>query len=132
LEKKLTQNEKVNWISIPVKEEETEVHSVCSVAGWGRLDTNGSLSSRLMETHVKIMNNTKCESKWGQNDYSASEMICTYGNGGSCTGDSGGPLVCGKIAVGVTSFGDADLCNSPKHPEVYMKVSAYLPWIHKF
>ncbi|RXN24209.1 granzyme B(G,H)-like protein [Labeo rohita] len=132
LEKKLTRNEKVNWISIPVKEEETEVHSVCSIAGWGRLDTNGSLSSRLMETHVKIMNNTKCENKWGQDDYSVSEMMCTYGNGGSCTGDSGGPLVCGKTAVGVTSFGDADLCNSPEHPEVYMKVSAYLPWIHKF
>ncbi|XP_073699752.1 mast cell protease 4-like [Garra rufa] len=132
LEKKVTQNENANWISIPVKEEETVEHSVCSVAGWGRLDTIGSLSSRLMETHVKIMDNTKCENKWGQNDYLASEMMCTYGNGGSCTGDSGGPLVCGKTAVGVTSFGDPDLCNSPKHPEVYMKVSAYLPWIHKF
>ncbi len=44
------ENEKVNWISIPIKKEETEVHSVCSVAGWGRLDTNGSLSNRLMET----------------------------------------------------------------------------------
>jgi len=30
------ENEKVNWISIPIKEEETEVHSVCSVAGWGK------------------------------------------------------------------------------------------------
>uniref|UniRef100_A0A672LFQ6 Mast cell protease 8-like n=2 Tax=Sinocyclocheilus grahami TaxID=75366 RepID=A0A672LFQ6_SINGR len=131
LEKKVTQNEKVNWISIPIKEEETEVHSVCSVAGWGRLD-NGSLSNRLMETHVKIINNTKCENKWGNVDYTASQMMCTYGNGGSCTGDSGGPLVCGKTAVGVTSFGDPNLCNSPELPEVYMKVSAYLQWIHKF
>ncbi|XP_016340664.1 granzyme-like protein 2 [Sinocyclocheilus anshuiensis] len=131
LEKKVTQNEKVNWISIPIKEDETEVHSVCSVAGWGRLD-NGSLSNRLMETHVKIMNHTKCENKWGKVDYSASQMMCTYGNGGSCTGDSGGPLVCGKTAVGVTSFGDPNLCNSPELPEVYMKVSAYLQWIHKF
>uniref|UniRef100_A0A672L9T3 Mast cell protease 8-like n=1 Tax=Sinocyclocheilus grahami TaxID=75366 RepID=A0A672L9T3_SINGR len=121
---------KVNWISIPIKEEETEVHSVCSVAGWGRLD-NGSLSNRLMETHVKIINNTKCENKWGNVDYTASQMMCTYGNGGSCTGDSGGPLVCGKTAVGVTSFGDPNLCNSPELPEVYMKVSAYLQWIHK-
>uniref|UniRef100_A0A8C1JIR5 Peptidase S1 domain-containing protein n=1 Tax=Cyprinus carpio TaxID=7962 RepID=A0A8C1JIR5_CYPCA len=96
LEKKVTQNEKVNRISIPIKEEEIEVHSVCSVAGWGRLDTNGSLSNRLMEIH----------------------------------GDSGGPLVCGKTAVGVTSFGDPNLCNSPELPEVYMKVSAYLQWLH--
>ncbi|RXN24213.1 granzyme B(G,H)-like protein [Labeo rohita] len=214
LEKKLTQNEKVNWISIPVKEEETEVDSVCSVAGWGRLDTNGFLSSRLMETHVKIMNNTECENKWGQDDYSVSEMMCTYGNGGSCTlekevehneivkiisipteegdikpdsvcsvagwgrlsysgeqstrlmeadvkimnntecknrwkknysasqmmcvyghggscrGDSGGPLVCGDTAVGITSFSGENVCNSRERPEVYTKISAYLPWIH--
>uniref|UniRef100_A0A8C1JIC0 Peptidase S1 domain-containing protein n=1 Tax=Cyprinus carpio TaxID=7962 RepID=A0A8C1JIC0_CYPCA len=110
LEKKVTQNEKVNRISIPIKEEEIEVHSVCSVAGWGRLDTNGSLSNRLMEIHVKIMNN----------------IICTV----STNGDSGGPLVCGKTAVGVTSFGDPNLCNSPELPEVYMKVSAYLQWLH--
>ncbi|KTG42323.1 hypothetical protein cypCar_00046168 [Cyprinus carpio] len=57
-------------------------------------------------------------------------MMYTYGNGGSCTGDSGGSLVCGKTAVGVTSFGDPNLCNSPELPEVYMKVSAYLQWIH--
>ncbi|XP_039541225.1 mast cell protease 4-like [Pimephales promelas] len=132
LDKKVTQNEKVNWISIPMKEEDNEVHSVCSVSGWGRLKTNGSLSNRLMETYVKIINNTNCENKWGKDDYSTSQMMCTSGDGGSCTGDSGGPLVCGETAVGVTSFGDPDLCNSPKLPEVYMKVSAYLPWIHTF
>uniref|UniRef100_A0A673JSE8 Duodenase-1-like n=1 Tax=Sinocyclocheilus rhinocerous TaxID=307959 RepID=A0A673JSE8_9TELE len=44
-------------------------------------------------------------------------------------GDSGGPLVCGDTAVGVTSFGDPDLCNSPELPEVYTKISAYLQWI---
>ncbi|XP_067270912.1 duodenase-1-like [Pseudorasbora parva] len=129
LDKKVTQNKKVNWISIPMKEEDVEVDSVCSVAGWGRLDTNGYQSNRLMETCVKIMNNTKCENKWGHGNYSASQMMCTYGDGGSCSGDSGGPLVCGDTAVGVTSFGDPDRCNSPKLPEVYMKVSAYLPWI---
>ncbi|XP_077082559.1 duodenase-1-like isoform X2 [Siphateles boraxobius] len=131
LDKKVTQNEKVYWISIPMKEEDNEVHSVCSVSGWGRLN-NGSHSNRLMETYVKIMNNTNCENKWGEDNYLASQMMCTYGDGGSCTGDSGGPLVCGDTAVGVTSFGDPDLCNSRKLPEVYMKISAYLPWIHKF
>ncbi|RXN20381.1 granzyme B(G,H)-like protein [Labeo rohita] len=44
-------------------------------------------------------------------------------------GDSGGPLVCGDTAVGVTSFGDPKICNSPDLPEVYTKISAYLPWI---
>ncbi|CAM4656458.1 unnamed protein product [Leuciscus chuanchicus] len=192
LEKKVEKNENVEWISIPKTEEDIAADSVCSVAGWGslvtngtaspvlmetnvkimnnkkcenswgstysaaqmmcvyghggscdgdsggplvcgdtavgvtsfgwgRLNINGSLSSRLMETNVKIINNTNCENKWGENNYSASQMMCTYGDGGSCTGDSGGPLVCGDTAVGVTSFGDPDLCNSPKLPEVYMK-----------
>ncbi|RXN24197.1 complement factor D-like protein [Labeo rohita] len=44
-------------------------------------------------------------------------------------GDSGGPLVCGDIAVGITSFGGRKECNSREYPEVYTKISAYLPWI---
>jgi len=68
-----------------MKEEDNEVHSVCSVSGWGRLKTNGSLSNRLMETYVKIINNTNCENKWGKDDYSTSQMMCTSGDGGSCT-----------------------------------------------
>lgn len=68
-----------------MKEGDIEVHSVCSVAGWGRLNINGSLSNHLMETYVKIMNNTKCENKWRKYNYSASQMMCTYGDGGSCT-----------------------------------------------
>ncbi|KAL0153223.1 hypothetical protein M9458_051464, partial [Cirrhinus mrigala] len=44
-------------------------------------------------------------------------------------GDSGDPLVCGDTAVGVTSFGARKACNSQERPEVYTKISAYLPWI---
>lgn len=68
-----------------MKEEDNEVRSVCSVSGWGRLNINGPLSNRLMETNVKIINNTNCENKWGEDNYSASQMMCTYGDGGSCT-----------------------------------------------
>ncbi len=52
-------------------------------------------------------------------------LICV-----SSQGDSGGPLVCGDTAVGVTSFGDPKVCNSRERPEVYAKISSYLPWIH--
>uniref|UniRef100_A0A671M4T7 Granzyme B(G,H)-like n=1 Tax=Sinocyclocheilus anshuiensis TaxID=1608454 RepID=A0A671M4T7_9TELE len=119
----------LKWISIPAKEGDIEAGSVCSIAGWGLLETNGKRSDHLMETNVTVMNNKKCESKWGKDDFSTSQMMCVYGNGGSCDGDSGGPLVCGDTAVGVTSFGDPDLCNSLKLPEVYIKISAYIPWI---
>ncbi|XP_051549121.1 granzyme B-like isoform X1 [Myxocyprinus asiaticus] len=129
LEKKVTQNNNVDWISLPKTEGDIEAGSVCSVAGWGALKTNGTLSPTLMETNVKIMQNKKCENKWGK-EFSASKMICVYGDGGSCAGDSGGPLVYEYTAVGVTSFGDIKQCNSLKYPEVYTKISAFLPWIH--
>uniref|UniRef100_A0A8C1QED7 trypsin n=1 Tax=Cyprinus carpio TaxID=7962 RepID=A0A8C1QED7_CYPCA len=100
-----------------------EAGSVCSVAGWRSLETNGRSSCHLMETNVKVMNNMECERKWGKKYFSTSQMMCVHGDGGSCDGDSGGPLVCGDTAVGVTSFGDPDLCNSLKLPEVYTKIS---------
>ncbi|XP_073700496.1 duodenase-1-like [Garra rufa] len=128
LAKKVKQNKNVKIISIPIQEGDIKPDSVCSVAGWGRLSLKGNQSMRLMEVDVKIMSNTKCEKKWKKN-YSASQMMCVYGHGGSCNGDSGGPLVCGNTAVGITSFGDPRACNSPKRPEVYAKISAYLPWI---
>ncbi len=33
---------------------------------------------------MKVMNNKKCESKWGKEHFSASQMMCVYGDGGSC------------------------------------------------
>ncbi|KAL0151353.1 hypothetical protein M9458_053347 [Cirrhinus mrigala] len=129
LEKNAQLNHNIKPISIPMKEGDIEADSVCSIAGWGFLETNGKQSDHLMETNVKVMNNKKCESKWGKEEFSASLMMCVYGEGGSCNGDSGGPLVCGDTAVGVTSFGDRYICNSPERPEVYTKISAYLPWI---
>ncbi|RXN24218.1 granzyme 1 [Labeo rohita] len=129
LEKKTKKIKNVKKISIPKQERDIKADSVCSVAGWGRLQTNGSVSDRLMETKVFIMDNTECQTRW-RKKYSVIKMMCTYGFGGSCDGDSGGPLVCGDTAVGVTSFGDRKVCNSQERPEVYTKISAYLPWIH--
>ncbi|XP_051550330.1 mast cell protease 3-like [Myxocyprinus asiaticus] len=129
LEKGVKQDENVKWISIAKKEEKVNSSSVCSVAGWGRLSTTGPVSDRLMETDVKIMNSIECADRWGWK-YSPSQMMCAYGDGGSCKGDSGGPLVCGDTAVGVTSFGSRFVCNSLQFPNVYTKISAFLPWIH--
>uniref|UniRef100_A0A9J7XNJ2 trypsin n=1 Tax=Cyprinus carpio carpio TaxID=630221 RepID=A0A9J7XNJ2_CYPCA len=128
LEKEVEQNKNVMKISIPKKERDIEDGSVCSVAGWGRLNFKGKKSFRLMEAEVKIMNNTECKNKWKDN-FSASQMMCVYGDGGSCSEDGGGPLVCKDTAVGVTSFGDPKICNSRERPEVYIKISPYIPWI---
>ncbi len=37
-----------------------------------------------METNVKVMNNKECESKWGKEEFSASQMMCIFGDGESC------------------------------------------------
>ncbi|XP_058616102.1 granzyme B(G,H)-like [Onychostoma macrolepis] len=130
LEKKVKQSKTVNMISLIKNKKDTESGTVCSVAGWGSLRTNGSASDCLMEAKVKIKNNTECERRW-EGIYSVSKMMCAYSHGGSCNGDSGGPLVCGDTAVGVTSFGYELRCNALKKPNVYTKISAYVPWIYK-
>lgn len=47
-------------------------------------------------------------------------------------GDSGGPLQCAMedgrwILAGITSFGSG--CAKPGFPDVYTRLSYYLPWI---
>uniref|UniRef100_A0A8C1QU60 Mast cell protease 1A-like n=1 Tax=Cyprinus carpio TaxID=7962 RepID=A0A8C1QU60_CYPCA len=129
LQEKVNINNYVEWISLPKKGEDVEANTLCSVAGWGRLETNGSLSDRLMEANVYIMNKRECYDRWGEK-FSVTQMMCTCGHGGSCRFDSGGPLVCGHTAVGVTAFGYKLLCNSPEKPNVYIKISPYIPWIN--
>ncbi|XP_048066268.1 granzyme B(G,H)-like [Megalobrama amblycephala] len=130
LEKKVKLNNNVSLISLPRNGEDVGTDTVCIVAGWGRLQTNGAGSNRLMEANVTTINQADCQRRW-ELTFLASQMICAYGGGGSCKGDSGGPLVCGDTAVGVTSFGYRYLCNSPEHPNVYTKISAFIQWIRK-
>ncbi|XP_073793890.1 mast cell protease 1A-like isoform X1 [Danio rerio] len=128
IDKKVKLNNKIKPISLPSDGKHIKAGADCSVAGWGDLWMEGPLSDRLMEANVTTKSDKYCHVKWGSK-YVAKHMICVYGQGGSCKADSGGPLVCGNTAVGITSFGDPSVCNSPKHPEVYTKISAYRPWI---
>uniref|UniRef100_A0A671N481 Mast cell protease 1A-like n=1 Tax=Sinocyclocheilus anshuiensis TaxID=1608454 RepID=A0A671N481_9TELE len=131
LQEKVKINNDVKWIALPKDGENVQENTLCSVAGWGELWTDGEPSSRLMEANVYLKNNRECYNRWGEIYYSLSQMMCTYGHGGFCSGDSGGPLVCGDTAVGVVSYRYIALCNSPEKPNVYTKISAYLPWIHQ-
>ncbi|XDV22393.1 hypothetical protein PO909_027294 [Leuciscus waleckii] len=130
LEKKVKLNNKVRLISLPKKGEDVAAGTLCSVAGWGALWTNGPVNDRLMEAFTTTQNQACCQRRWGSHFF-PSQMICAYGSGGSCHGDSGGPLVCGNTAVGITSFVSRGHCNSPERPNVYTKISAYLQWVNK-
>ncbi|XP_073717555.1 mast cell protease 1A [Misgurnus anguillicaudatus] len=127
LDKKVKLNNKINTIPIPTTPVKISVGTDCSVAGWGALELGGPSRRNLREANVKIMDDAIC-ARWGRK-YIAQEMMCVYGHGGTCKGDSGGPLVCNNIAVGVTSFGLNNSCNDPYLNNVYMKISAFLPWI---
>ncbi|XP_048037654.1 granzyme-like protein 1 [Megalobrama amblycephala] len=126
---KVKESKKVNWISIPKKDKDIKANTKCSVAGWGRKTTDGTASAKLMEVDVTIIDKKACQKYWGKT-YSTSRMVCAGGRGGFCQGDSGGPLVCNKVAVGVVSFTQKNNCDFPTLPNVYTRISKYVPWIN--
>ncbi|KAI7791292.1 putative trypsin domain containing protein, partial [Triplophysa rosa] len=128
LDEKVQLNDTVKTIPIPTTPEEIEVDTNCSIAGWGELSHYGPISLTLREADMMIMNNTECQTQW-EDVYIPSQMICVYSEGGICLGDSGGPLVCNNTAVGITAFGSENYCNDPDQPNVFTKISEFLPWI---
>uniref|UniRef100_W5K0L9 Granzyme B-like n=1 Tax=Astyanax mexicanus TaxID=7994 RepID=W5K0L9_ASTMX len=118
----------VDWISIPKTNDDIEANTICSIAGWGRTSSDGSQSDHLMEANVRIIDSRKCKKDWGHY-YSSVNMMCAGSGHGFCQGDSGGPLVCNNVAVGIVSFFEAGNCDKPIVPNVYTKISQFLPWI---
>nr|XP_055072768.1 mast cell protease 4-like isoform X2 [Misgurnus anguillicaudatus] len=117
----------VKSISIPKKDKNIKANTKCSVAGWGKQKTNGSVSKQLMEVDVKIIDSKECQKYWKG---TTSRMVCAFGEGGFCQGDSGGPLVCDGTAVGVVSFNEKNNCDKPTRPNVYTRISKFLTWIN--
>ncbi|XP_066504343.1 mast cell protease 4-like isoform X2 [Hoplias malabaricus] len=113
----LSRSSTVNWISIPREPEDIPVNTVCSVAGWGQTGSNRHQSDCLLEIHTVIMNRMMCSKLWN------STYPVTEGKG-----DSGSPLVCGGRAEGIVSFGER-ICDHKEKPNVYIRISAFLPWI---
>lgn len=89
----------------------------------------GRSSDALLQANVMIMNT--CRYVY---DFDSTKQICagTYDySKDACQGDSGGPLMKetdGRWYVnGIVSYGEE--CAKKDHPGVYVRVSAYLPWI---
>ncbi|XP_071967247.1 serine protease 57 isoform X1 [Engystomops pustulosus] len=120
----------VGSISLPRNNSDLNPGSRCSVAGWGQLTDFGTLPRSLMKARVNIISREVCNQRWTQGVFDS--MVCAASPGpqnkGFCSGDSGGPLVCRNQVEGVVSFSGL-FCGDPRTPDVYTRVSAFLPWI---
>uniref|UniRef100_A0A8C3SFF1 Peptidase S1 domain-containing protein n=1 Tax=Chelydra serpentina TaxID=8475 RepID=A0A8C3SFF1_CHESE len=121
-------SDQVQLIPLPRYGDKVKPRSVCSVAGWGLTSVIPGMDSNvLMEVDLEVMEDRVCSRRF-PNKYKPGTMLCAgdqRGRKSSFKGDSGGPLVCGTVAQGIVSFGPKDA--SP--PEVYTRVSQFIPWI---
>ncbi len=104
--------------------------------GWGKTDVSGEAYHILKQTKVKVIG--ECNRYWGGR-VNEEKQICVgdlNSRDSACQGDSGGPMLYEHdgqwVVAGVTSFGSSTSCSvgSAFMPNVYVRVSAYLPWIN--
>ncbi|CAG9787489.1 unnamed protein product [Diatraea saccharalis] len=107
----------------------------CYATGWGREQTNGTLTDVLLEAEVPILPLRICRDKYSLTLPLNEGHLCagsTDGSTGACVGDSGGPLQCrsgGRWELrGLTSFGSG--CARRGVPDVYTNIAHYVSWIY--
>ncbi|XP_015906321.1 trypsin-1 [Parasteatoda tepidariorum] len=135
LSESVTNNENIKPICLP-KETDTFQGMFCTASGWGKVQMSSKASEDLRAVAIEVFDNTKCQA------YTTKFRIplqiwhlCAgtlHGGKGTCQGDSGGPLACktadrGWVLAGLTSFGSG--CAKSGFPDVYTRVSYFLPWI---
>ncbi|XP_056614780.1 granzyme B-like [Triplophysa dalaica] len=134
LSEKLKLSKALKTVKIPSKDRPIKMNSKCIVAGWGKTEKQNVVND-LLVTDVSTINFTTCQSMWKSVNVKLPEnIICAGGvdtKSGACQGDSGGPLVCSGLAVGIVSFNLRGRCDYPNVPNIYTKISKYLPWIKK-
>ncbi|XP_067866105.1 suppressor of tumorigenicity 14 protein homolog isoform X2 [Heterodontus francisci] len=105
----------------------------CIIIGWGTTEENGSPSNELLQTEVKVFNNSQCQMVMPK---ITKQMICAgflEGGRDACQGDSGGPLLCQDesssawMVAGIVSFGAG--CGRPNQLGVYARTTAFREWI---
>ncbi|CAH2040127.1 unnamed protein product, partial [Iphiclides podalirius] len=128
-----------------VEENGLETRDECYATGWGRQQTNGSLTDVLLEAEVPLLPLAACRERYALPLPLGAGHLCagsTDGSTGACVGDSGGPLQCrsggsggagGRVGGrwelrGLTSFGSG--CARRGVPDVYTNVAHYTAWIY--
>ncbi|KAK7154280.1 hypothetical protein R3I94_007586 [Phoxinus phoxinus] len=132
LKTKAVRNKFVDVIDLPKKNENVPARVECSIAGWGLKTPGGKASRVLREVSLKLQFSFECKRKW-QDYFNSEKMICSVSDGKKafCQGDSGSPLFCDSKLQGMAAYTYPGNCTSKNYPEVYMKISAFLPWIRK-
>ncbi|XP_050975396.1 granzyme B-like [Labeo rohita] len=133
LKDKAKLNKFVNVMRLPKKIKKTRPNVKCSIAGWGSKSPKGvQASDVLQEVKLKLQENSKCKEMW-QQYFNSETMICSVSDGkhAFCKGDSGSPLICNTIPQGIASYTFDGNCTNTKYPQVYVKISYFLPWIKK-
>ncbi|NP_001122022.1 granzyme 3, tandem duplicate 1 precursor [Danio rerio] len=132
LKNKAKINKFVKVLSLPKKNEKLPENVKCSIAGWGTKESNGNKPSDVLEeVTVKLQNNHECERKWQQH-FNPERMFCSVSDGkhAFCRGDSGSPLICNTKPQAIASYTVKKDCLHT-HPQVFVKISCFLPWIKK-
>lgn len=121
-------NDKISLI--PLEMEDVPAGSKVFSAGWGQTTSDkGPASNDLQFLSMTTINTEICRNHFvTENEPVFDSNICTQPTGGqgTCAGDSGGPLVYNGKLVGILSWG---LICGGRDPEVYVRVSAFQPWI---
>ncbi|XP_058642091.1 granzyme B-like [Onychostoma macrolepis] len=131
LKNKAKLNKFVKVMPLPKKNRKTRANTKCSIAGWGSKSPKGDKASDVMqEVKLKLQDNSKCKEMW-QWYFNSERMICSVSDGkhAFCKGDSGSPLICNTIPQGIASYTFDGNCTNTEYPQVYVKISYFLPWI---
>ncbi|XP_011177380.2 serine protease SP24D [Zeugodacus cucurbitae] len=114
--------------AIPLASAEPPSGSAVIISGFGRVRTNGELSTRLKYNTLRSISNAQCNRLVRG---VASTTLClshTAGNG-ACNGDSGGPGVYNGQLVGVSNY-IVNGCGST-YPDGYAKVPSFRNWLRQ-
>uniref|UniRef100_A0A8C2K432 trypsin n=1 Tax=Cyprinus carpio TaxID=7962 RepID=A0A8C2K432_CYPCA len=111
----------------------------CSIAGWGMKKPGGRASDVLWEVSLKLSEKMICSVSDGKRAFCQvlqlslliinKILMSSYIS--NDFGDSGSPLFCDSELKGMAAYTYPNDCTYKKYPEVYMKISAFLPWIKK-
>ncbi|XP_059499560.1 transmembrane protease serine 11C-like isoform X1 [Stegostoma tigrinum] len=128
-------NKFIQPICLPSSREVISAGRKCTITGWGALAFQGPPAKILQKAEVKIINDKRCKSTFG--NQISDTMLCAgilAGGVDACQGDSGGPLVCQRsnntwFLAGIVSFGID--CARPNIPGVYARVTALRDWVQQ-